>query len=82
MNIATLRACFQSDNFRLRLHGAMVSAAKKKFPAYVKNRDGKPFIRVEHFRPCDKRSGFQFIDSNGKIIPQKTVYAFLSGNAS
>lgn len=83
MNKTALKACFQSDNFRLRLHGAMLSAAKKGFSAYVKNAKGENFIRVEHIRHNHKRpqdqTGFRYTDKRGRVIPQETVYSFLSG---
>lgn len=81
MNISTLRACFQSANFRMRLHGALISSAKKGYPAYVKNRKGENFIRVEHicydggdpFVP----TGFTFTDKQGRIIPKGLMYSMI-----
>jgi len=79
MNKSALTAAFNSLNFRARLHGALLTAVKKGFTAYIKNAKGENFIRVQHFPPHHPNSGFVFHDKNGQIIDNKIMFSLLRG---
>ena len=76
MNKSALKAAFTSLSFRARLHGAMLSAVKKDYQFYVKNRKGDNFLRVDYIR-TNTKNYFRFLDKSGKIIPNSTIYSFL-----
>ena len=78
MNKSALKAAFNSLSFRARLHGAMLSAVKKGYQSYIKNRKGENFIRVDYVKDGLVR-GFTFRDKAGKIIDTKLIYSFLRG---
>lgn len=65
MNITALKSAMKSENFRLRVHAALLRTAKlKKEQAFIKNRKGKATIKVVY----NRLTGFSFFTMTDKNI--------------
>ena len=70
MNTTQLKACFQSDNFRLRLHAALRNTAINKHGvAHIKNRKGSNILAVRY----DRIKGFSFLSKTGDELKTQVL---------
>ena len=65
------------DTVRLKIAGAMRKAMNKRFPHYITNRKGEPYLRVERLQGAVMGRVFQFLDKKGNDVTEM-VYSGLA----